>query len=102
MVRTTDALRASVANAAARLRVARRAPPTERTRTQGLEAGIHRQFVFTGLRLGCYSHILHAVSGGKDRSDAGMGSRIVSALATSALGISLANPAGAQGTSISA
>lgn len=60
---------------------------------QGLEAGIHRQLIFTGLRLGLYGSILDAFTT-TSRDTAHVGERAAAALCTSAIGISLANPSG--------
>lgn len=53
---------------------------------------MHRQLIFTGLRVGLYGHILDSFSGTDNRADAPMISRVAAALTTSALGITAANP----------
>eukprot|EP00892_Ulva_mutabilis_P005272 jgi/Ulvmu1/3116/UM015_0156.1 len=58
---------------------------------KGLEAGIHRQLIFTGLRLGLYGSILDSFTA-TSRDSAHVGERAAAALCTSAIGISLANP----------
>jgi hypothetical protein len=59
---------------------------------QGLEAGAHRQLIFTGLRIGLYGQLLDQLSGEGDREKASVGARIGAALTTSAIGICAANP----------
>ena len=61
---------------------------------QGLEAGIHRQIVFTGLRVGLYGSILDMYDEGHSRDDAALHARVGAAMTTSAIGITLANPSG--------
>jgi hypothetical protein len=61
---------------------------------QGLEAGVHRQVIFTGLRVGLYGTILDSFNAEKNRDDAHLGVRVAAAMTTSALGITLANPSG--------
>jgi hypothetical protein len=63
---------------------------------QGIEAGIHRQAIFTGLRVGCYGQLLDAMTGGQDRDKAHVLQRTAAAAITSAVGITLANPSGAS------
>ena len=58
---------------------------------QGLTPGLHRQFIFTGLRLGLYEHVRDMIAGSHE--EASVGGRIAAALCTSALGITVANPA---------
>ena len=44
---------------------------TEARDMQGIEAGTHRQLIFTGLRVGGYGKVLDAILGeGRTRSDA--------------------------------
>ncbi|KAK9785262.1 hypothetical protein WJX73_005333 [Symbiochloris irregularis] len=57
---------------------------------KGLIPGLHRQFIFTGLRLGLYEHVRDAIAGSHE--DASVWGRIAAALCTSALGITVANP----------
>lgn len=57
---------------------------------QGLTPGIHRQVIFTGLRLGLYDHVKDVIAGEMESSFAG---RVAAALLTSAVGITAANPA---------
>jgi hypothetical protein len=59
---------------------------------QGLEAGAHRQLIFTGLRIGLYGNLLDHLSGEADREKASLTARIGAALTTSAIGITAANP----------
>jgi solute carrier family 25 (mitochondrial uncoupling protein), member 8/9 len=61
---------------------------------QGLEAGIHRQLIFTGLRIGLYGNILDYFNEGKSREEAHVSTRTAAAMCTSALGITMANPSG--------
>jgi solute carrier family 25 (mitochondrial uncoupling protein), member 8/9 len=62
---------------------------------QGLEAGVHRQLIFTGLRVGLYGSLLDFYSGHAPRDEAHLSTRVCAAMTTSALGITLANPSGA-------
>lgn len=48
---------------------------------KGLSPGLHRQFIFTGLRLGLYDHIKRWVAG--DVGDASLGHKVVAAVITS-------------------
>lgn len=57
---------------------------------KGIVPGIHRQFFFTGLRLGLFQRVQDYFSGGVE--DAPLHSRIGAALVTSAIGITVANP----------
>lgn len=57
---------------------------------QGLIPGLHRQFIFTGLRLGLYEHVRDLFAG--SHTEASITGRIAAALCTSALGITAANP----------
>lgn len=54
--------------------------------------GLHRQFIFTGLRLSMYEEMkaMIGTKGGSD--DESITTKVVAALAVSAVGISLANP----------
>lgn len=61
---------------------------------QGLEAGIHRQIIFTGLRVGLYGSILDLYNKGHTRDEAPLHARVGAAMTTSAVGITLANPSG--------
>lgn len=65
---------------------------------QGLEAGIHRQIIFTGLRVGLYSSILDSLNTAPTRDEAPIYTRVGAAVTTSALGITLANPSGTIAT----
>ena len=66
---------------------------------QGIEAGSHRQLIFTGLRVGGYGKVLDAILGeGRARSDAHIVERAQAAAITSAVGIAVANPSGATST----
>ena len=58
---------------------------------QGLTPGLQRQVVFTGLRLGLYEHVRNMFA--DQQGHVGLGGRIAAALMTSALGITVANPA---------
>lgn len=64
---------------------------------QGLEAGLHRQLIFTGLRLGLYKHIQDSLMAGQPKENVvPIHVKIGSAVCTSIIGISLANPSGAH------
>lgn len=63
----------------------------ETDKVQGLTPGLQRQFIFTGLRLGLYEHVRNMFA--DDQGHTGLGGRIAAALMTSALGITVANPA---------
>ena len=63
----------------------------------GLTPGLHRQFLFTGIRLGLYDKVSAAVSGGGSGGEAtgrtlSYPQKVAIALATSAVGITVANP----------
>jgi len=63
----------------------------------GLTPGLHRQFLFTGIRLGLYDKVSAAVSGGSSGGEAtgrtlSYPQKVAIALATSAVGITVANP----------
>ncbi|KAK9826666.1 hypothetical protein WJX74_008755 [Apatococcus lobatus] len=58
---------------------------------KGLVAGIHRQFIFTGLRLGLYDKVRNQLAGSSEHAP--LQARIAAALMTSAVGILIANPA---------
>lgn len=59
---------------------------------KGIEAGAHRQLIFTGLRVGGYGKVLDAITDGKPRKDAHIIERAQAAAITSAVGITIANP----------
>lgn len=60
---------------------------------QGLTAGLHRQFIFTGLRLGLYEELCRRIASFDPAiSDSSVAVRTVAALTTSAVGITAANP----------
>jgi hypothetical protein len=59
---------------------------------QGLEAGAHRQLIFSGLRIGLYGKLLDRLSGEADREKASLAARIGAAITTSVIGITAANP----------
>ncbi len=58
---------------------------------QGLVPGLHRQLLFTGLRLGLYDSIKGALAA--DGEELSVPKKIAAALCTSAIGITFANPA---------
>ena len=59
---------------------------------QGLVPGLHRQIVFTGLRLGLYEELKALFSAGHGGAEEPIATKVAAALAVSAAGISLANP----------
>lgn len=60
---------------------------------QGLGAGLQRQLVFASLRIGLYEPVKNLIVGNKyDGSIIPVGYRILSALLTGAIGITVANP----------
>ena len=58
---------------------------------QGFVPGIHRQLLFTGLRLGLYDAIKNALAA--DGQELTLPKKVAAALCTSAIGITFANPA---------
>lgn len=58
---------------------------------QGLVPGLHRQLLFTGLRLGLYDVIKGALA--SENEELSVSKKIGAALCTSAIGITFANPA---------
>lgn len=60
---------------------------------QGLAAGLHRQFIFTGLRLGLYEDLCRRIATSDPAlPDTSVFARTLAALTTSAIGITAANP----------
>jgi len=60
---------------------------------KGLTPGVHRQFVFTGLRLGLYDRVKGALAGDADPSEMPVSTKVAAAVLTSSVGITAANPA---------
>ena len=58
---------------------------------QGWVPGLHRQVLFTGIRLGLYERVKDVLSGGA--SETPLYAKVAAALSTSAVGITVANPA---------
>ena len=58
----------------------------------GLTPGLHRSFIFTGIRLGLYDKVKQALEAGDSQSGITLGQRISLAVFTSAMAITLANP----------
>lgn len=54
--------------------------------------GLHRQFIFTGLRLGLYEEVKRLFAAEHGGMDEPVTTKVAAALAVSAAGISLANP----------
>lgn len=54
--------------------------------------GLHRQFLYGGLRIGLYEPVKRAIAGDQYLGDAPLHIKIVSGLATGALAISVASP----------
>lgn len=55
-------------------------------------AGLHRQFLYGGLRIGLYEPVKRAIAGDQYLGDVPLHIKIVSGLATGALAISVASP----------
>lgn len=58
---------------------------------QGWVPGLHRQVLFTGIRLGLYERVKDVMGGGA--SETPLYAKVAAALCTSAVGITVANPA---------
>ena len=59
----------------------------------GLSAGIQRQVIFAGLRIGLYLPVRNLIAGElKPGENPSLGTKIMAALATGAIGITVANP----------
>lgn len=58
----------------------------------GKRVGLHRQFLYGGLRIGLYEPVKRAIAGDQYLGDAPLHIKIVSGLATGALAISVASP----------
>lgn len=59
----------------------------------GLSAGLQRQFVFAGLRIGLYVPVRNMIAGElKPGETPTLGTKILAGLCTGAIGISVANP----------
>jgi solute carrier family 25 uncoupling protein 8/9 len=58
---------------------------------KGLSPGLHRQFLFTGLRLGLYEPIKHLFYSGEPGQEP-LAAKVGAAMTTSALGITIAQP----------
>lgn len=54
--------------------------------------GLHRQFLYGGLRIGLYEPVKRAIAGDQYLGDVPLHIKIVSGLATGALAISVASP----------
>lgn len=62
---------------------------------RGLTPGVHRQFLFTGIRLGLYDRLKEIIDEsqrGSGKSGTSLGQQISLAVLTSAIGITVANP----------
>ena len=60
---------------------------------KGITAGLQRQVVFAGIRIGLYPSVRDAICGPlKEGQQPTMGQRILAALLTGAIGISVASP----------
>ncbi|CAG9463545.1 unnamed protein product [Pedinophyceae sp. YPF-701] len=60
---------------------------------RGLVPGLHRQFLFTGLRLGLYDTVKRTFGCGPEVEDPSTTRKVAAAATTSCLGIAVANPA---------
>mgnify|MGYP002074560461 CR=1 FL=1 len=59
---------------------------------QGLSAGLQRQMLFASLRIGLYEPVKNLIVGDNYQGIIPIGYRILAALATGAIGITIANP----------
>lgn len=59
---------------------------------QGLSAGLQRQMLFASLRIGLYEPVKNLIVGENYQGIIPIGYRILAALATGAIGITIANP----------
>lgn len=64
-----------------------------RTLFSGLNAGLQRQIIFSGIRVGLYSPVKNAVCGPlKEGENPALYQKIIAAMITGAIAISVANP----------
>lgn len=60
---------------------------------QGLTAGLHRQLIFSGIRVGSYQTVKEAVCGPlEEGQNPALYQKIIAAMITGAIGITVANP----------